>query len=225
MVDYLERPLKGSGTLVLGSGRVFRQFAELPRRTYRIYPTRIEDRFGNYLTYTWSGSALSSITASDGRQISFTYSSGRIASATTGTRSVSYGYSDGLLSSVTLPDNSQFTFSSAAMLGLARFAPMTDADPFDFPMECQLMRRLTGATGDLVMTHPSGAVGTYRLGYRRHYRTNLTGSTGMCDAVMVGEDDADTPANTFWSHKPYVPNRFDVLALQRKTLTGPGLSA
>ncbi|TXH12199.1 MAG: RHS repeat protein [Gammaproteobacteria bacterium] len=87
------------------------------------------------------------------------------------------------------------------------------------------MRRLTGATGDLVMTHPSGAVGTYRLGYRRHYRTNLTGSTGMCDAVMVGEDDADTPANTFWSHKPYVPNRFDVLALQRKTLTGPGLSA
>lgn len=225
MIDYLERPLKGTGTIVLGNGRVFRQSAELPRRSYRIYPTRIEDRFGNHVTYTWSGTALNSITASDGRQISFTYSGGRIISATTGTRSVSYGYSDGLLTSVTLPDNSQFTFSSVAMLGLARFVPMSDADPFDFPMSCQLMRRLTGATGDLVMTHPSGAVGTYRMGYRRHYRTNLSGSTGMCDAVMVGEDDADTPANTFWSHKPYAPNRFDTLALQRKTLTGPGLSA
>jgi hypothetical protein len=41
--------------------------ARLSRSEIRIYPTQVTDRFGNWVRYTWSGSRLTQIQASDGR--------------------------------------------------------------------------------------------------------------------------------------------------------------
>ncbi|HEY5972844.1 MAG TPA: hypothetical protein VIT22_12950 [Pseudoxanthomonas sp.] len=221
MVGYLERALHGRRQILLGyePQRSFWVSADLPRKNYRLYPTRIEDRFGNSVTYTWSGANLTSITSSDGRSITFTYNGSLVTSATDGTRSVWYSYSDGLLSAVTLPDASAWTFSSAAMLSIKRFVPLGDPDPYDFPMPCQLMRRLTGDEADFVMTHPSGAVGNFRMTFKRHFRTNLLGSTGSCPFTW-----AEDGPRTFRDHMPDIPNRYDVLALKRKSLAGPGIA-
>lgn len=87
-------------------------------------------------------------------------------------------------------------------------------------MTCQLMRRLAGAEADILMTHPSGASGGFRLGYNRLYRTGLTHpNAGLC-----GESSAPEGTTITWrDRQPYVPVRYDVLALKRKTLSGPGI--
>ncbi|WP_165967334.1 RHS repeat protein [Luteimonas aestuarii] len=221
MVTYEDRPLRGSGHVPDCCGALpHRQDAELSRSVYRLYPTRVEDRFGNFVTYTWSGNSVTSITASDGRTISLTYSDGKIASATAGSRTVHYGYTDGLLTSVMLPDGSSWNFSTGAVVGLRRFVALT-TDPFDYPMECQLMRSLAGTEAELTMTHPSGAHGVYRLGYNRLHRSNLNGSTGFCGAVNA----PDGLPIRWLERQPLVPTRYDVLAVRRKTLSGPGLPA
>ena len=226
MVSYPERPLHGTGAIVDCCGaRTVRVHADLARRVYRLYVTRIEDRFGNSVTYSWSGANLTSISASDGRSIDLTYADGRIASATAGSRTVQYSYTNGLLSTVTLPDASGWTFSTAQVVDLPRFVSLTDADPFDHPMSCQLMRRLKGDQADLVITHPSGAQATFRLGYKRLFRTGLANSTTDCDFLSGPyEDDDEIGPQSFFSHMPWTPNRSDILGVLSKTVSGPGLS-
>jgi YD repeat-containing protein len=49
--------------------------------------SRIEDRFGNFVTYTYAGNRLTAITASDGRSITLSYNAnGHVTSASDGTR-------------------------------------------------------------------------------------------------------------------------------------------
>lgn len=84
MVSYPERPLRGIGHIIDSTGFVRRTEADLSRRVYRLYPTRVEDRFGNYVAYAWSGDKLTTITASDGRTISLVYNGARIVSAKAG---------------------------------------------------------------------------------------------------------------------------------------------
>lgn len=223
MVSYPERPLHGTYTIEMENGRRFRVHADLPRRVYRLYATRVEDRFGNHVSYAWSGGNLTSITASDGRSISLSYTNGRVSSVTAGSQVYQYAYADGLLSSVTLPDASFWTFSTPSAVNVTRFVPISDPEPFDHPMQCQLMRRLKGDDADIVMTHPSGLQGMFGLSYKRHMRTNLDGSTMDCDYVNGIEENGMGNPITFWSHMPRVPNRSDVLGLKTKTLTGPGL--
>lgn len=222
MASYAERPQKGAGYRIDSAGiRPQRIEAELNRRMYRLYPTRVEDRFGNHVIYAWSGTRLTSISANDGRSINVTYNTtGQIASVTDGTRTVQYGYSDGLLSSVTLPDGRIWTFTTASIVNLPRFVPLLQANSFDEPFTCQLMRTLAGDEADLSMTHPSGAQAIFRLGYNRLFRTNLSGSTGWCNDI-TGPDNAP---RTWRDRQPLVPTRYDVLALKRKTLSGPGVT-
>lgn len=222
MVSYSERPLHGTGVIELQTG-TRRVHADLTRKVYRLYATRVEDRFGNYVTYAWSGGNLTSITASDGRSISLAYTNGRVSSVTAGSQVFQYAYADGLLSSVTLPDSSFWAFSTAPAVNIARFVPLSDANPFDHPFSCQLMRRLKGDEADIVMTHPAGIQGTFRLAYKRHMRTNLDGSTLDCDYLNGVENNGVASPTTFWSHMPRIPNRSDVLALKTKTMVGPGV--
>ena len=227
MVSYADRPLHGQG-IDYQYNRPYRTYADMNRRVYRLYPTRVEDRFGNYVTYTYATAAsqglkLSQINASDGRSISFTYNTdGQIATATAGTQTISYSYTDGLLTTVTEPDSSRWTYSTSAAVNLARFVPIGDGNAFDDAFECQRMRTLTGDTADLMMTHPSGAQGVFRLGYNRLYRTNLLYSLADCEA-----DNAPEGIPLTWrSYQPQSePLRSDVLAVQTKTISGPGVAA
>lgn len=47
-----------------------------------LYVTRIEDRFGNYVTYSYAGDRISEIAASDGRKVLFQWSGNQSANAT-----------------------------------------------------------------------------------------------------------------------------------------------
>lgn len=84
--------------------------------------TRIEDRFGNYVTYTYTGGELTKIAASDGRQITIAYQTigtgssayKRPTTATANGRIWTYVYaSTGAkhLTRVTLPDGSQWQYN------------------------------------------------------------------------------------------------------------------
>jgi hypothetical protein len=82
----------------------------------RVYllATRIQDRFGNWVTYTYSGDQLTRIDASDGRAITIGWSGNTISSVTAPVGTWSYGYNNGALSSVTQPDGSAWTYSVAS---------------------------------------------------------------------------------------------------------------
>ncbi|KAF1706321.1 RHS repeat protein, partial [Pseudoxanthomonas sacheonensis] len=229
MVSYRERPLSQMviGSSPPGGAPPTHHLETMTRSQVRLYVSRIEDRFGNYVDYNWAGAKLTSVVANDGRQITLAYNAaGAVESATNGTQSVSYGYSNGYLSSVTQPDNSAWAFSSAAMRGINRYVPFTDANFTDFPFECQMMRKLTSEEGVLSMTHPSGAVGQFTLGFKRHYRTNIDGvsSCPFLDEGSPQEADGPQAVDNWWRHKPYTNIRFDVLAIKEKVLSGPGIS-
>ena len=89
--------------------------AILNRMDYYLLATRVTDRFGNWVSYTYDPNApfnLTAIDASDGRAVRLSCQSGRLATATDGTRIWSYTYSrNGDLSSVVQPDGSRWLFN------------------------------------------------------------------------------------------------------------------
>ena len=63
----------------------------MPRARNALYVTRVEDRHGNWVQYNYANThaepvKLTSITSSDGRSITLTFSGTRVASATNGSR-------------------------------------------------------------------------------------------------------------------------------------------
>jgi hypothetical protein len=138
----------------------------LPRRMALMLVTRVQDRFGNYLTYTYSGANLTTIKASDGRQISLQYVPGTtlVASATAQAtdapvRTWTYQYTANTLpitlSNVILPDGSAWTFD------LASFAKADLA--LVGTGNCDFLENLDPGIVSGTITHPSGLVGTFQL--------------------------------------------------------------
>lgn len=77
----------------------------LPRVEVRLYPTKVADRFGNAVIYTWNANnpgQLLQMEANDGRKIIFTYSSSGVT-ASDGSRIWTYSQNAGV-ETVTLPD-------------------------------------------------------------------------------------------------------------------------
>jgi hypothetical protein len=80
-----------------------------------LYVTRVEDRFGNWVTYSYSNKAnemvkLDSITSSDGRAISVTYVNGLVSTVSDGSRSWTYIGTDRYLQEVINPDSSKWQY-------------------------------------------------------------------------------------------------------------------
>lgn len=148
------------------------QVAKLGLSEYRALPTRIEDRFGNYVAFVYDPVnpwRLLSITANDGRAITLTYNGDRIATAVAGTRTWRYSFSNTgpqaspRLVAVELPDTSRWQFDVGVMppdyggwLNCADFKPPP-----------------SGAMTTATMVHPSGATGTFEFGYRVHGRVDV----------------------------------------------------
>lgn len=169
--------------------------------------TRVEDRFGNWVDYTWSGDKLQSITANDGRQITLAYdTSGRIASAAAPTGTWSYAYLNGRLRTVTRPDASQWIYQAEGKLNLAGADPL----PMDNPIN-NCPENFDGVGGAFIytVTHPSGASARFEFPGMRHHRSN-------------------TPKHCVKPNNQYeylqIPNYSDNFTLTKKTITGPGLA-
>lgn len=224
--DGLLKPFAGDGTILQ---------RPVLRDEVRLYATRVEDRFGNWVAYNWSGNQLASITSSDGRQLTLTWevSSGRelvkkIATNTTPVREWNYGYTEyAQLNSVVLPDASQWAINVTGLWGSPYYDETTEvmADGRRVPKQdkalfCSWMRVLKPLTRTATIQHPSGAIGEFVFQAVRHGRTFVP--LDCMSPPVLGNSPPETPDSddTLTS---MLPARFDVLAIQSKRVTGPGL--
>lgn len=191
--------------------------ATLPRDEIWLMATRVEDRHGNWVTYTYDPQKprnLTRIESSDGRRINITYvpdtlgSNEVIKTVSDGTRTWTYEYYDFPvqgsastifnLNRVILPDGASWNFAN--FYGLMHQVTMqNNGGCEDRPMFTPLP-----LTGSLV--HPSGATGTFTLRPTLHGRSK----------VQTGCFQPDTP--------PVVPRYFVAQSVVDKTISGPGLS-
>ncbi|MDE2157044.1 MAG: hypothetical protein KGJ32_14330, partial [Xanthomonadaceae bacterium] len=179
--------------------------------------THVQDRFGNWVNYSYSGSHLTQITSSDGRTITLTWNGDTIQSVTSPLGTWQYTYvtgSNGLpqLSSVTLPDGSQWTY--AVVSGTLRTTknewPNGPQDPHP-KSYCQYQP--TSNSGSFVYSigAPSGASATYDFEYQRRYRDSVPWS-------CIGNGNS-------LQQYPWVVDFLDNFALVTKTVSGAGLPA
>jgi RHS repeat-associated protein len=121
----LTRPNGSTGQLV-GPQPESNDVDFIARDSAAMYVTKIQDRFGNTLTYNWSGNNLTSIVASDGRQVNFTYVSGKQwiqtitqQAADTPVRTWTYSYNGNpsfpSLTRVQLPDGSAWSYQMGTL--------------------------------------------------------------------------------------------------------------
>ena len=179
--------------------------------------TRVEDRFGNWVKYHYSGALLTSIEASDGRLISLSYSNDRLVSASANGRTWNYSYEWTVaypvptgayrLRSVQQPDASRWDYRIVSGSLLPKREPPPDGGQ---NTSCRRETDLLDGEFTLDVTHPSGASGVFVFWHSRRYRGHTP--RHPCDRPL-GE-----PVLT-----PYIPHFFDSYSLYTKTITGPGL--
>ncbi|MGH8051657.1 MAG: hypothetical protein ACREPB_13445, partial [Arenimonas sp.] len=151
----------------------------LIRKRVFLLATRVEDRFGNWVNYTYSGDKLSQISANDGRTITLTYSGASVATASDGSRIWSYQYaapsttSEGGLSKVTLPDGTKWQYQKLGFLisGRRGDPDLLGADTWD--PTCMEAEGAPMSPFKMVVTHPSNAIGEFSFTQNRQYRTNV----------------------------------------------------
>lgn len=187
------------------------------RRKNVLYATRVEDRFGNWVTYTYTNAytapvRLTAVASSDGRSLSLQYnSSGYISSISDGSHTWSYQYSGDNLTKVTLPDGSSWTIGLAALADVT-VQYSTEDSRSCFSMETTISGDVTGS-----ITHPSGATATFTIGPDYVGRTNVP---GICR-------NYDPPTTADWTTKddfPVIPFRSVSLVVKSKSVEGPGLT-
>jgi RHS repeat-associated protein len=189
-----------------GGGSVIHQ---LYRDEVRIYPTRIEDRFGNWLTYTYSGEKVTQISANDGRVIGLTYhpTHGTIQSVVSGGRTWQYEYSSSRrLIRVVQPDGSVWAFGVGGAPVLLLIYQTQQANS-----GCDALGDWNVGAKNFTMTHPSGAIGVFTFTPARHTRSNI--SPQQACHIVEGLYEYGPPRNS------------DNYALTEKSLSGPGLTA
>lgn len=180
----------------------------------RMKASRVEDRFGNYVNYTYTGDKLTSISASDGRSVTIQWWSDAplVQSITSNGRTWTYNYASrsatgGTLSQVILPDNTAWTFTGSV--------PGSASGPVSFG-GCignfsygPSPQSASGVTYTYSLKHPSGLVGTFR--YSGRLRSQSYAAT-MCDVDPYSQTMYETS-------NPY----FSVLALVEREISGPGM--
>lgn len=207
------------------------------RDDIRLYPTRVEDRFGNWVEYQWTGARLDRIVANDGRQLNLTWEAdgsggervSKVATATVPAREWRYGYSQyRQLTSVTLPDNSRWQLNLGNLWGTPDYDPDQEGSSIggripkqDKALTCSWMRVLLPTTRTASILHPSGALANFEFRTVRHGR-NFVPLECMTppDTSLRPEPDTEYGEESLFA---MIPARFDVLALQAKRVSGPGL--
>lgn len=230
MAQYYMVRMKGNELLsvVYGGGPLY-WFQE--RRRNVLYATRVEDRFGNYVTYTYSNAwnapgKLTQIQASDGRQLSIAYSGAHVSSVSDGTRTWNYSYVNAAsgrksLSAVTLPDGSAWAIN---------FTPFTNAEiTYNEAAGGEPLRTCTTVETPLnysqvfvgSITHPAGATGTFSVNIQEHGRSNVPVACGRVTTYPVGAQPG-TGNNTGDDVNSFAISDNSMTLIQ-KQVTGPGI--
>ncbi|MGN7726482.1 RHS repeat protein [Luteimonas sp. 22616] len=181
--------------------------------------SRIEDRFGNYLTYTYSGDKLQSITASDGRKVvlSWRIDVPLVASITSmpgsaQQRSWAYDYINPTtapeLSTVLLQDGSMWTFQG--------IGPVETVPPSYQFSACNLRTYSNAGTtyATITITTPSGLVGKFG-------RRAIVHARNYVPSACVTEQDGHPLPNPYED----VPVLFKNDGVVRKEIYGAGITS
>lgn len=201
--------------------------ARLPRLEARLYATRVEDRFGHRVDYTYGGpnnNELTHIEADDGRQITIHWTNGHIDQVTaqpqldnngdpqTHSRNWLYGYDsfNASLTAVMLPDNSTWDYD---LKTLAHAALSLDGAECNEVSGNYSNGGAGGATISGSVTTPGGLAVAY-------------------DLVDTARGHADTPTTCLYPHKdvdnpgqPAYAETYFVWALATRTESGPGVTS
>jgi YD repeat-containing protein len=198
---------KDAPAMVKGQG------AALLRRTAMMLASRIEDRFGNSLTYAYDALGNpTSITANDGRKLTLSYQSpsgvARLVSTTLqpaggAPRTWTYSYGTPALSQVQLPDGTSWGFDFPIMTTYSN-------ELFDYLGGCQEILKRVGSSRDFTVRHPSGLQGIFTVTNILRGRSYVPGTCSLAN-----------PRNP----KTLIPDAYSVQAVTKKVLSGAGLAS
>ena len=196
------------------------------RAEYKMLPTRIVDRFGNWTSYAWSNdefARLLSVTTgpvgstTPEQTIAFSYNAqGLISQISDGTRVWQYVYSqialstplDGeynsyTLSQVILPDSSKWQYSLGGVGGEAQL-PVCTIDP-EFDPDGPEYRWACWGGGDVqpiqeggTIIHPSGASVTFT--FTNHFQSSLTTTAAYVLGLNRKEISGVGLSNAVWKY-------------------------
>ncbi|WP_460456966.1 RHS repeat domain-containing protein [Arenimonas alkanexedens] len=181
---------------------------ELRRARVFLLATRVEDRHGNWVTYSYTGDKLTQINSSDSRNITLTWSGDRITSATAAGKTWTYQYATGpMLQRVVLPDGSDWVYSSTGGLAQTETWQLPWEGPTGTCAPFQLPEQVYGYT----VKHPAGASTTYTFHGKRHFRTRVNYYCNNPPGTALEE--------------LLIPNYADTISLVSRTMVGPGMSS
>jgi RHS repeat-associated protein len=186
----------------------------LARSRVSFLPTRVDDRFGNWVIYAYTGDKLTGISASDGRAITLAWNGDQIQTVVANGRTWTYTYTPvtgyayaATLSQVLLPDLSKWTYSAVGTLKPLREAPPDGGQNTTCPFESD--PRYDNGGYRLTVGHTSGAMVVFDFAYGRTYRTH----TPIKQCRQPGQQ----------APTPYAAHYWDNYKLTGKTISGPGL--
>lgn len=187
----------------------------LERRMAAMFATRVEDRFGNWVTYHYTAGKLDSIDASDGRHVGFAYGPAGTVTLTVGggvaARTWTYVYGAGgpramQQLTVTRPDGSKWQYALPALTAAVLDLPSGPTQG------CGLDAYDPGAVQQGTIISPSGATMTLNLASKRFARSYVP------KECWGGEP---TSPNIGYAK---FPNEWIAFALVSRTISGPGLA-
>lgn len=208
----------------------------LQQATLALYPTRVEDRFGNWVTYSYSNKAneaikLDRIQSSDGRVIDIGYVSGYVRTVAANGRTWTYIYDDNpdavpgfqplmpaRLTEVRNPDSSSWKYSG---ISHPYSPPPSISWPCDDLAWMSTVNPDTTAASDTDFTgytveSPSGARAVFRVGVVLLGRSAVPASCYQSGAGSPGDVRQPLAPRYFLGGYRY--------ALTGKKVTGPGLT-
>ncbi|MEH6414651.1 hypothetical protein [Pseudomonas sp. CGJS7] len=210
--------------------------ALMQRYKLKLYVSKIEDRYGNWVKYEWEHDYPKRIYANDGRQITMAYTAPRtdlfegnyhaeILSATANNRTWTFTDQSATGGNVQNPDGTQWKFE-----GIGQPTPFGETTPYrlsvaeylrdprnnqtyqDQKVPCSPGSILADTRYSVRITHPSGAIGEYLFKPMRHGRTNVP---YLC---MTGADEGNSQRNFYSTYH-------DTWSLIEKRISGPNVPA
>lgn len=226
MAQHHEPPIRRGSQTVIQGGVPLEYSATIRRNV--LLATRIEDRFGNWVTYTYTNGAterarLTQIASNDGRQLTLSYNTqGAVSAVSDGTRTWAYTYgstSSGrpTLTQVMLPDTSKYTINFAAFTN----AEILQTEVFllgEIYRTCIMNETPLNVSNQPVgtITHPSGAIGTFTVSLVEHGRSKVPVT---CNNYTIGGSGNDKNDDT-----PFFPIKYFAYSLKTKAISGPALT-